>query len=257
MKLLITLLLLASVSGGALSQYTIYYNGKGKITLPELATHYRIANINVDGKHFVGNVVEYRMDSSLIMEINYDSSGLKQGAFRYVMRAEGAIDATFADNKLLGSDKLPDSLLLIISKKEEFAKGMYIRKNDYPGLKPLLIDNYDAEKAESTADEEKELFIIVEDPPKFPGGISRLYEMLGNYLVYPPEALEKKVTGKVFVQFVINPDGTTSEVTVVRGIGGGCDEAAQYAVSKMPDWSPGYQWGKPVPVRMILPITFN
>ncbi|UII32132.1 energy transducer TonB [Fulvivirga ulvae] len=254
MKVFIALLLLFNMVSVAFSQYTIYYNERGEITLPELATHYRIAKVNVVDKHFVGKVLEYRMDSSLILEINYDDKGFKKGEFRYVNN----IGETISTDHWPSSSSLQlDSLLSIINKKKEFAKATYIRRNDYPDLKPLLIDKYVAETTAIIENEERVVFVIVEDPPQFPGGMNKFAEMLGYYLVYPNEALDKKITGKVYVQFVINGDGTTSDVKVLKGIGAGCDEAAEYAVRKMPDWRPGYQRGKAVPVKMVIPITFN
>lgn len=238
----------------ALSQHTIYYNERGEITLPELATHYRISEVNVTDKHFVGQVLEYRMDSSLILEVNYDSKGFKKGEFRYV---NSLGDTIFEDHWPPPGNLELDSILRIITKKEEFVKATYIRRNDYPELKPLLVDKYVAETSEIIENEERVVFVIVEDPPQFPGGMNKFAEMLGYYLIYPNEALEKKITGKVYVQFVVNGDGTTSDVKVLKGIGAGCDEVAEYAVRKMPDWRPGYQRGKAVPVKMVIPITFN
>jgi protein TonB len=65
------------------------------------------------------------------------------------------------------------------------------------------------------------------------------------------------IDGKVFVEFVINKDGSISDVRAVKGIGAGCDEEAVRVVQGAPSWTPGKQRGKPVKQRMVLPITFK
>jgi protein TonB len=104
---------------------------------------------------------------------------------------------------------------------------------------------------------EAEVFLIVEEPPTFPGGDAALYKWLGENLKYPEEAKELGIQGRVFVSFVVEPDGTPSNVVVKRGIGGGCDEEAIRIVKAMPKWSPGKQRGQPVRVQFNLPIKFT
>lgn len=103
---------------------------------------------------------------------------------------------------------------------------------------------------------EAEIFTIVEDQPAFPGGESALFEYLRNNISYPQMAKESNIQGTVFVTFVVEPDGFISNVKVLRGIGGGCDNEAIRVVKKMPRWSPGKQRGKPVRVQFNLPIKF-
>lgn len=104
---------------------------------------------------------------------------------------------------------------------------------------------------------EAEVFLIVEEPPTFPGGDAALYKWLGENLKYPEEAKELGIQGRVFVSFVVEPDGSPSNVVVKRGIGGGCDEEAIRIVKAMPKWSPGKQRGQPVRVQFNLPIKFT
>jgi protein TonB len=104
---------------------------------------------------------------------------------------------------------------------------------------------------------EAEVFLIVEEPPTFPGGDQALYKWLGENLKYPEEAKELGIQGRVFVSFVVEPDGSTSNVVVKRGIGGGCDEEAVRIVKAMPKWAPGKQRGQPVRVQFNLPIKFT
>ncbi len=104
--------------------------------------------------------------------------------------------------------------------------------------------------------DEAEIFEVVESWPEFPGGNSALYAFLGNNLVYPELAKEIGISGKVYLNFVVEKDGSITDVKVIRGIGGGCDEEALRVVNKMPKWTPGKQRGIPVRVRYIFSVRF-
>ncbi len=101
------------------------------------------------------------------------------------------------------------------------------------------------------------VFTIVEQKPVFPGGLKALSQFVSFNLNYPEKARENKISGTVFVEFVIAPDGSVVDVKTEKGIGYDCDEAAEQAISKLPDREPGYQRGRPVPVKMVLPISFK
>ena len=106
--------------------------------------------------------------------------------------------------------------------------------------------------------EDGELFgCIVETMPSFRGGQQKLLEFIGNNVVYPKEAIDAGIEGRVFVEFYIEKDGTVCDAKVLRGIGYGCDEEALRVVGLMPKWSPGKQRGKAVRVRYTLPINFK
>ena len=101
------------------------------------------------------------------------------------------------------------------------------------------------------------IYQIVEQMPKFPGGESALMEYVSKNVVYPEEAKEKEIQGRVFIGFVVEKDGSIGEVKVLRGIGGGCDEEAVRVIKGMPKWKPGIQKGKPVRVSYQIPIYFK
>ena len=107
------------------------------------------------------------------------------------------------------------------------------------------------------ADEQMELFGMVEEMPGFRGGEQKLFEFIGNNVVYPQEAKEAGIEGKVFVEFYIEGDGTVCDAKVLRGLGYGCDEEALRVIGLMPKWSPGKQRGKAVRVRYTLPVNFK
>ena len=102
----------------------------------------------------------------------------------------------------------------------------------------------------------EEPLVAVQEMPKFPSGDSELYRFLGSNLKYPVEARELGVSGKVYVEFVIEMDRSVSNVRVKRGIGAGCDEEACRVVASMSGWSPGKQNGQAVRVLLVLPVSF-
>jgi len=101
------------------------------------------------------------------------------------------------------------------------------------------------------------VYQVVEDQPEFPGGMDELYNYLALNVKYPPKAKRKGIQGRVFVNFTIEKDGSVSNISILMGIGGGCDEEALRVVKNMPRWTPGMQKGKAVRVSYNLPIKFT
>lgn len=93
--------------------------------------------------------------------------------------------------------------------------------------------------------------------PEFEGGMGAWSKFIQRNLRYPEMAVEQETQGKVFVSFVVEKDGTVSNVTVVKGIGGGCDEEAIRVIKKSPRWRPGMQHNLPVRVRYNMPLSFT
>lgn len=100
------------------------------------------------------------------------------------------------------------------------------------------------------------VFTVVEDMPEYPGGFEAMSAFLAENIKYPEQAKKDKINGRVFVSFVVEKSGEVSNVKLLRGIGGGCDEEALRVVSNMPNWKPGTQKGKAVRVQYNLPIKF-
>lgn len=94
----------------------------------------------------------------------------------------------------------------------------------------------------------------IDQMPQFAGDMEAY---MGKHLDYPEVARNNNIEGKVVVSFVIDEEGAVSSVAVVRGIGGGCDEAAMRMISGMPKWKPGKMNGKPARVLFRLPIKFT
>ena len=104
---------------------------------------------------------------------------------------------------------------------------------------------------------EEKVFTIVEQMPSFPGGEEALMKYLADNIQYPAIAKDAGIQGRVYVTFVVDKDGSITDVKVLRGIGGGCDEEAVRVVKNMPKWNPGKQRGKPVKVQYNLPIRYT
>ena len=102
-----------------------------------------------------------------------------------------------------------------------------------------------------------DVLIIAETQPSFPGGTEAFYRYVGQTVKYPPSAIRRGVSGKVFVEFVVDQDGSLSDIKIVKGIGGGCDEEARRVIENSPRWNPGKQRGQAVRVRMVVPISFT
>jgi TonB family protein len=100
-------------------------------------------------------------------------------------------------------------------------------------------------------------YTVVDNMPEFPGGMDSLVGYLSRSILYPAEAKDNEVTGKVVVGFVIDKDGSVRDVHVVKGIGYGCDKEAQRVIAEMPPWTPGSHEGRAVKVSYMIPITFN
>lgn len=123
---------------------------------------------------------------------------------------------------------------------------------------PKAEDKLVVEEPSEKKPEESVIFDFgIEQQPEYPGGAAAMNEFLQSNIQYPEIARRAGIEGKVFVQFVVDPKGDISQVTVVRGIGGGCDEEAKRVVNAMPHWRPGRQNGRAVSVRYTIQVTFK
>lgn len=112
---------------------------------------------------------------------------------------------------------------------------------------------------EGTMSTEEPVLTIVEQMPQFSGGDQAMITYLATNIHYPQECIEAGVEGKVFIAYVVDLDGSITEVKVLRGVAEcpALDREAARVVKTMPNWTPGSQNGKPVRVRMTVPIVFK
>lgn len=111
----------------------------------------------------------------------------------------------------------------------------------------------------TTENDNEKVFQIVEDQAEPVNGIQDFYDNIGTFLdgKYPKQAQNMGIEGVVFIQFVIEKDGSLSNITPVKGIGGGCDELAVQAVESVGNWRPGMQKGEVVRSQRVIPIRFQ
>lgn len=119
----------------------------------------------------------------------------------------------------------------------------------------FLVSNAKAQSKSSN--DGNEIYTAVEHSAEFPGGTKAFSTFLVKNLHYPAEARKNNVQGKVYLNFVVEKDGSLSDIKVVRGLGSGCDEEAVRAVKLSPKWTPGTQDGRVVRQHYTMPISFT
>lgn len=97
----------------------------------------------------------------------------------------------------------------------------------------------------------------VDEMPSFPGGLNGLMTFLSQNMVYPVTAQENGVQGRVIVSFVVETDGSITDVKVARSVDPSLDREAMRVVKAMPKWTPGKKDGKPVRVKYTVPMVFH
>ncbi len=133
--------------------------------------------------------------------------------------------------------------------KDDLVFDVETNKDDIIALQ--VVD----EEEEETVIEEP-IFVFVEDQPEYPGGDKARLTFLSNAITYPELAKETGIQGVVHLTFVVEKSGEISNVELLRGIGGGCDEAAIEAIKRMPNWKPGKQRGRAVRTQFKMPVKF-
>ncbi len=132
-------------------------------------------------------------------------------------------------------------------------------EDDQPEIEDVEIeetDTVDIEVEEEEPVQEEQIFIVVEESPQFPGGIQKMYEYIQKNIRYPRMEKEAGIQGRVFVTFVVEKDGSITDVRVLKGVTEGLNKEAVRVIKSMPRWKPGKQRGRPVRVRVNLPINF-
>lgn len=112
-------------------------------------------------------------------------------------------------------------------------------------------------KKQAVVEDVETPLLVVEQNPEFSGGYEAMQKFLRDKIQYPTLAQESGIQGTVFISFVVSKTGKISNVKVLRGIGGGCDEEAVRVVKEMPNWIPGKQNGQAVPVQFQIPVKFQ
>lgn len=119
------------------------------------------------------------------------------------------------------------------------------------------IDIADLKDNKEVIEEETTPYIAVEQMPQFPGGNEALLKFISTHLKYPVIAAENGVQGTVTLRFVVSPTGEVTKVEVLRQLDPSCDKEAIRVIKSLPQWVPGKQNGKPVPVYFTVPVRFR
>lgn len=120
-------------------------------------------------------------------------------------------------------------------------------------LSPFCFVNAQVEEKQG----EEEVFVVVEQAASFPGGTEAMYKYISDNLQYPRLAIEKGIQGRVFVTFIVEKDGSITDIKVLKDIGDGCGDEVVRLVKTMPKWKPAKQRGKTVRQQFNLPVMFS
>lgn len=203
----------------------------------------------------IREIHEYQADSCALKSCNVD---------RY---SSILISSTLKSNGLHLASSFHDNLILkrLIVMKQQAKNVSPWKLGALCALCALLFTVFacseepNKDTLETSADDkmEEEIFTIVESQPEFEGGLEGFHRYIMNEVRYPLEARRAGVEGRVDVQFVVGKDGLLSDVKAIKGIGSGCDEEAVRVLQNAPAFKPATQNGKPVFVRMVVPIVFK
>lgn len=132
-----------------------------------------------------------------------------------------------------------------------------VQGNDEVGGEVLKAKEEIAQPEPPKHEEENKVFDVVEQMPSFPGGQAALMQWLSSNMKYPTIAAENGVQGRVIVQFVVEKDGSVTDVHVAKSVDPSLDKEAARVVKAMPKWIPGKQNGSAVRVKYTVPVTFK
>ncbi len=179
----------------------------------------------------------------------------------FVIDTSGAVTDAFVRRGI--GDGCNEEALRVVSSMPPWTPGML---NDHPvrtqfniPVRFILNDSLIVSDSAINAHGESDVYSFPspDSEASFPGGDKALNEYIKNCMVYPAEARENNIGGVVNTSFVINEDGTVSDIKIRSGIGGGCNQEAVRIISSFPLWVPASKDGKPIPSLVTLPVQFN
>ena len=145
-------------------------------------------------------------------------------------------------------------MINIVDDDVDISDDLDLFENEFSEAVSVKIVEFSYEEKEA---EEEEIFVIVEHMPSFQGGdLTKFRDFVHKNLKYPEIAAENGIQGRVILSFVVEANGTLSNVKVLRGVDPAIDKEAIRVVESSPKWSPGQQRGKPVRVSFNMPIIF-
>lgn len=240
MKSILTIIFVYCIGSAIAQTDTVikYFNSDWEETGAADFDYFR-KSFNSDG---VWTVIDYYKSGAVQMTGSYKSKKEKKrnGYFTY-FRENGQINNSGQYKK----DKKVDEWIYYhengnISSKEFFKKDK--------------LQSYKFFEEDGT---EKQGDYDYETPPQYPGGMEEMYKFMGDEIAYPQQALDNNIQGKVYVRFVVDKDGSLTDIEVINGVHSLLDREAVRVISMMPKWNPGKQHNRAVRVRYTIPINFT
>jgi periplasmic protein TonB len=171
-------------------------------------------------------------------------------------RVEELIEVPITEQQVSPPPKIEQPRIIEVINEEKIEEDLNIdmdAETNIAETNPQVV----AVRVEVEEEDPNTLFTIVEESANPVGGINSFNQFVSNRLVYPPQARRMGIQGKVYIEFIVERDGSITNVRTLKGIGAGCDEEAVRVVGLAPKWNPGKQRGRPVRQKMILPIIFS
>lgn len=158
----------------------------------------------------------------------------------------------FVAPEIVEDEKVNEEPPPTVDELKEVDAGAKTEEGDPNGIDNSLVDD-----GPKVIDEAPQIFSIVEQMPAFPGGEQAFLNFIAQNFRYPAMERENGIQGKVFVEFVVRPDGSVTDVKVLRGVAGGSglDKEAMRVIKSSPKWKPGKQNGKEVSVYYRVPVS--
>lgn len=177
----------------------------------------------------------------------------------YIVRAskDGFPTKTLSNIEVSNRQTVSERIMLSVSDTERTESSSV---NEEVVSAPVTTDEVVRDdEINNNTDEEMsdEVFMEVEESPQPVGGMGAFASYVGDNLEYPEVARRAAIQGRVFIRAIVNIDGSLSEISVLRPVGGGLDEEAERIVREYPGWVPGTQGGRPVRSYITLPILFS
>ena len=229
----------------------------GKRNFYALLTMFIIAAI-IGAVVFVKGVVENAMKTDVGIEADIELAQLAKIEKVEVEKVKSSVKFTAPEIKKDEEVKPEEELKSQedLSKTNTAIGAFDVKGNDEAAGEVLKAKEVIAQP-EPPKEEEAKVFDVVEQMPSFPGGPSALFEYLSKNIKYPVVAEENGIQGRVIVTFVVEKDGSITDVRVVKSVDPSLDKEAQRVVKSMPRWIPGKQNGSAVRVKYTVPVTFR
>ena len=137
------------------------------------------------------------------------------------------------------------------------AQQQTAQKPKDPNADVVIDSPIPMDTSKNVAYDPSRIFTSVEQIPTFPGGFDAFYKYLAQNIHYPAGAAKDRIQGKVFVIFVVEKDGSLTDMKIIRGVSPDIDAEAIRVLKSSPKWKPGIQNGRPVRVQFSVPINFS